>query len=141
MNALHFGDPTKSTSRSIRKYSHRRSAVAQAASRCQAQTTWRGHCLGLTERLRNVNIVLTLPQASTNRKLWGSWPVGRDQRPPETARQKPIQQFDPTQGHSICMQLVPAQTLDPHVITRQAHIRTHRCAAWHVAQFRQLQLL
>ena len=108
----------------------------------QADTTWRGHCLGLTEGIRNVNVVLTPAPASTNRKRRGAVPVRRDQRPPETVRQTPTQQFDSTQGRSICLPLVPAQIApDPHVITRQVHIRTHRCATWQIARFRQLQLL
>ena len=70
MIALHFGDPTESTGRSVCKYSHRRSAFAcripatglhvDDQSRCQAHAAWRGHCLGLTENLCNVNVVQTL---------------------------------------------------------------------------------
>ena len=33
------------------------------------------------------------------------------------------------------------QTVDPHVITRQFHIRTHRCVTRQIAWIRQLQLL
>ena len=47
-------------------------------------------------------------RTSPYRELLGLLPVHRDQRPPETVRQTPIQQVESTQGDSICSQLVPA---------------------------------
>ena len=106
----------------------------------------RGHCLGLTEGLRNVNVVLTLPQLQQIVSYAVPCRFVEKQRPPETVGQTPIQQFDSTKGRSLCSQLAPEQksiqqTLDPRVITRQLHIGTHWCTTWQIAWFRQLQLL
>ena len=90
-----------------------------------------------------MNAVLTLPPTSTSRNLRGSLPVRRDQRPPGTcstdthpAIRLNTGSFDLFATHSRSNRL--QQTLDPHVITQQVHIRTYRCTTWQTARLRQL---
>ena len=70
--------------------------------------------------------------ASTNRKLRGSVPVRRDQRPPGTVSQTPIQQFDSTQGHRCVCNSFPLkslrQTLDTHSTSSHPHSSVHHLA-------------
>ena len=77
----------------------------EVQSRCPARATSRGHCLGLAEDLRNVDVVQTLAPTSTSRKLLRALPVHRDWRPPETVRQTLLQQSGLAQGRSTCLQL------------------------------------
>ena len=136
MNTLHFGDPTKSTGRSVRKYSHvQRSpehpGPSNCVSRCHAHATWRGHRLGITESLPGVSVVQTVAPASANRKPRGFLPAHRDQRPPETVRQTLIRLV----CNSFPLKSLQ-QTLHPH--DHLAHCPRH---CHQVARVQQQELL
>ena len=70
--------------------------------------TWRGHCLALAEGLHNVNIALTLPQLQ---------PIVSCAAPCRSVETSDLQELfvrhpssnSTPQGHSICLQMVPAE--------------------------------
>ena len=105
--------------------------MSKAKSRCQTHTTWRGRCLVLTEGLRNVNIFLTLPvfnkSSATRHRAGPSRPATTQNyfvtHPFCNSTQQKVIRFVRNSFPFKSIQ----QTLDPHIIIRQVHIRTHRC--------------
>ena len=105
-----------------------------------SQTTSRGHSLGLTDGLRNVHAVLALPQLQQIVSCAALCPVRRDQLVRHPSSNSTLHRGIRFESNSFSLKSLQ-QTLDPHVITRQVHICTHRCATWQTSWFRQLQLL
>ena len=108
---------------------------------CQTAIQVSGPC-DSTESLRNVNIVLAMPQLQQIESCAAPCRV-------ETSDLQELFVGHPSSNSTATgsFDLFATKSRSnrsskhSHVITRQVHIRTHRCTAWQTARFQQPELL
>ena len=138
MNALHFGDPTREhwsffLQALTETFSVRLNilvpATALTCRRSLQVSSWRGHCFGLAEDLRNVSVVQTLHQLQQYVSYSASCQsIETSYLQKLFTRHTSGNSVERRVARSICKSFPfksLQQTLDPHVITRQVRVRTH----------------
>ena len=108
---MHFGDPTKSTGRSVCKYSRRRSAFVRTYPSVKPMRVDVATILGWLKISQTLHQLQRVVDSSTS-----SWSIET-----ETAPQTLHQQFDSTQG----LQLVPVQS-----VPTNTRLACHHSTSW-----------